>query len=116
MVVLAIVSALLSLVLVHYQMRLNRTNSDIRFARELIESIHTFRNLALKSDTTNAVYYLQKLQSPASTPFQNVLADVVEGERIEASKEIIANLRSKTGRDFGDEPEKWIDALKGQDN
>ena len=41
---------------------------------------------------------------------------VVERARRCAVREIIAILRSRTGRDFGDDPRRWIDGLRAERN
>lgn len=111
--ILGALSVALLLLLAQSQMQLNRTKSDIRFARELVDSFQSYRHLAAKSDAEQAAYYLRKLQLPAGAkPFENVVADFVERERKQAVEDVLAHLRNQTGNDFGDDPEKWIQALE----
>jgi hypothetical protein len=111
-VLLAFLLSTSVLMLAGTQFQLNRTKNDIRSARELVEGFHSYRDLALKSEPVTATYYLQKLRMPSEAePFQNIAADFVELERKRAVKDIVAYLRNLTGKNFGDEPEKWIQAL-----
>jgi hypothetical protein len=88
--------------------------ANFRYGHDIITMFEADRDLALKSDVTNAVERLYKLQAP-TRPFENPAARFVERERQRAVRDVIAYLRLKTGQDFGDEPEPWILAY-GDDN
>ncbi len=107
---LAISSALL-LLLLNSAVRLRRTKSEIQLARDLVSSIQADRDLALRGGATNAAFYLQRLREPPQ-PLDNVLADFVGRERKRAIKDIISSLRASTGRDYGDSPGPWIEAIE----
>ena len=90
-----------------------RTSNDIRFARELTTRFDYFRGLALRGEPSQAADALEMLQTPPGSPrFENMVADFVERERAATVREIIAYLRLKTGKDFGEDPHKWIEAVK----
>jgi hypothetical protein len=40
------------------------------------------------------------------------LDQIVETARAGAVREVISYLREKTGKDFGDDPQVWLDAIK----
>lgn len=40
------------------------------------------------------------------------LDQIVETARAGAAREVISYLREKTGKDFGDDPQAWLDAIK----
>jgi hypothetical protein len=73
---------------------------NFRYAHDIITSYEMDRDLALKSDVTNAVERLYKLQAP-SRPFENPAAQFVERERQRAVRDVIAYLRLKTGQNLG---------------
>ena len=88
----------------------------IRFAAEQTEIFEEMREKAKNANADEAAgalsyvlfYYPSGTKQPAGSP----LDVVVERARRSAVREIIALLRTKTGRDFGDEPLDWIEGLR----
>ncbi|MGZ4971680.1 MAG: hypothetical protein ACXWDN_02885 [Limisphaerales bacterium] len=110
---LAIIGAVL-ITIVSYQYGAHKTTvkvrSDLRYARQIIALNSLTRNVALKSDITNAVDCLYKLQDPlpGSIPFTNIAADIVDMNRKRDAQDIITYLRAKSGIDLGTNPADWI--------
>lgn len=103
----------LLLLLVHFLRELQHTKADIRLTRDVVWRVDAERGHALKGDIAQAVQYLQMFDEPAEpdTGFEKNLAAIISLERKVATREVIAHLRAKTGKDFGDDPQKWIEAL-----
>ena len=83
------------------------------FAEEQTRVFFSCRDGALKSSHHEAAGYLQYVVAyyPSGTKQDSGsrLDIVVERVRKEMIRQIIADLRTKTGRDLGDDPQKWID-------
>src|SRR5258708_11108374 len=110
---LAGLSCSLLVLLVRQQSELNTIRSDIRFARDLVKTIHNYRAVALDGDAYQAANALQMLCKPqVQLPFRNAVADFVDRERRRAVTDIVAYLRTTTGNNYGEDPEKWIDGVK----
>ena len=108
---------LCALLVLHLRTRfeLNTTKSDIRFARGLVRTFQNYRSVALAGNADQAANALELLREPPGPePFQNAIADFVERERGRAVADVIAYLRVKTGENYGDDPEKWVEAIKTQ--
>lgn len=104
------------LLLTHYVRQLQLTKADIRLTRDLVWRYGAERDLALKSDVPQAIQYLEGFnvsRDPGELGNKN-LAFILDREREEAARDIIAYLRLKTGKDFGTVPGKWIEAAKMQ--
>jgi hypothetical protein len=73
---------------------------------------------AAQSDPSEAVPYLVYALSYYPSGSKQVkgsrLDRIVERARDNAVSAIIADLRKRTGQDFGDNPQRWIDELKSQ--
>jgi hypothetical protein len=88
----------------------------IRFAEEQTEIFEQMREQVEVSDATNAAgclsytlnYYPSGTKQVAGSP----LDYMVERARRGALREMMARLRTKTGQDFGDDPQRWIEGLK----
>jgi hypothetical protein len=69
------------------------------------------------ADPEQGVKYLGEVLAYDETRFERLrgspLDRIVERARSKAEVEIIAILRKKTGKDFGDDPKRWIDGLSG---
>jgi hypothetical protein len=117
-VALCLLSGLLLSLLVWSQCQLMQIKSDIRFARDAAWGFRADRDLALKGDLSKAAFYLRRLETPvdAGDSFRNAVADFLERERKHAVKDIVVELRAKTGKDFGDSPEAWINALEAAEH
>ena len=87
-----------------------QTKSDLRYARDIINVENMLRDVALKSNVTNAADCLFKLQEPlpGSPPFKNIAAEMVQSNRRKNAQDIIRYLRIQTGTDLGANPVKWI--------
>jgi len=87
--------------------------AELRRAQDLAWNYATIREEALGKNAIHAVACLERLRLPPnSVAFSGSGAVFVEHERQRSVRDIIQYLRAKTGRDFGDEPEKWIEGLK----
>src|SRR5882724_10210849 len=103
----------LLLLLVQARLALSKTESDIRLARDLAWSFRDDRNLAIKGDISQVPLYLEKLGPPIGpSAFGSGLDELVEVSRTSAVREIIAFLRSRSGKDYGDNPLDWIKAIE----
>ncbi len=85
-------------------------------AEEQTQIFDQMRTQALQSNPAEAVEYLEYAVSYYPSGTKQVpgsrLDGIVERARQSAIREIIANLRAKTGRDYGDDPNRWINELK----
>lgn len=83
------------------------------FAREQIEIFGEMRDRALESDVSGAAdclrYAVGYYPSGTKQVSGSRLDQIVERARNEASRSIIAHLRTKSGDDLGTDPEKWIE-------
>jgi len=83
------------------------------FANEQTEVFFSCRDEALKSSPEKAVGYLRYAAHyyPSGTKqiSGSQLDIAVERVRNEMIRQIIADLRRKTGKDLGNDPQKWID-------
>jgi hypothetical protein len=115
---LGILSAVFLFLAVRSMNELQHTKADIRLARDMVFSIQTECDHALKSDVTEAIQYLQRFDVPDDWygEFQKNLSAIIILERKNAAKRVIAYLRLKTGKDFGETPENWIKGLKNSTN
>jgi hypothetical protein len=88
----------------------------IRFAADQTEIFEQMREKAKSAKADEAAgalsYVLFYYPSGTKQPAGSLLDVVVERARRSAVREIISLLRTKTGRDFGDEPLNWIEGLK----
>ena len=112
----AALSVVMFLMLVHYLRELQRTKADIRLTRDVVWRIDAERAHALKGEVTQAVQYLKMFDEPLEpdTGFEKHLAAIITLQRKVAARDVMAFLRLKTGKDFGDEPQKWIEALEAE--
>jgi hypothetical protein len=92
---------------------------EILFANEQTHVFDEMRAKALQSHPENAVEYLQYVVDYYPSGTKQVqgsrLDRIVERARQNAIREILADLRVKTGKDLGDDPQRWIDDLKKND-
>ncbi|MGO9470681.1 MAG: hypothetical protein ACLQIB_04645 [Isosphaeraceae bacterium] len=88
----------------------------IRFADDQTAVFEQMRENVERSDPAKAAdclsytlsYYPSGTKQVAGSPLDRV----VERARRNALRQMIALLRMKTGRDFGDDPQSWIEGLK----
>ena len=89
------------------------------FANEQTEIFDEMRAKALQSHPDNAVKYLEYVVDYYPSGTKQVqgsrLDRIVERARQNAIREILAYLRVKTGKELGDDPQRWIDELKKTD-
>ena len=106
----------LLLLLVHYLEEWQQLKADVRLTRDVVWRIGAERDLALKCDVAQAVQYLQMFHEPADadTGFEKHLAAIISLQRKVAVRDVIAHLRGMINKDFGSDPEKWIEALSHQ--
>lgn len=83
---------------------------QVRHAYDALWLLDATRDIALRSEPSEPVEYLYKLQgaAPGSPVWNNVDASIVELERKRAIKDVIRYLRTKTGKDLGENPDPWI--------
>ncbi len=85
---------------------------DVKRANDKIDWFERMRASASKSDLQFGVQCLQDvavLHNPTNGYHRlSLMDDLVERERQRAIRDIIAVLRTKTGANLGDDPQKWI--------
>lgn len=95
--------------LLQRQVELGRMRSDIRFGRDVAQSLRDRRDFALKRGPAEAAEALYSLQiAPFPEPSWNPVAGFVESERRRCIADLIGFLRTRTGKDLGDGPDPWI--------
>src|SRR5260370_215588 len=86
------------------------------FANEQTEIFDAMRDKAIHSHPENAADYLQYAVTYYPSGTKQVqgsrLDRIVERARQNAIRDILADLRVKTGKDLGADPQRWIDDLK----
>lgn len=84
----------------------------VAFAEEQIELFEDMRNRALEAEPAKAVGYLDYASGyyPSGTKQEEDtrLDRIVEQARASAVRDIIRDLRIKTGEDLGDDPAAWV--------
>jgi hypothetical protein len=91
------------------------TGLQIAFADEQTAIFEQMRRQTAESETVDVGYLQYTLSYYPSGSKQtegSALDRVVERARQSAVREIIAILRSRTGKDFGDDPRRWIEGLR----
>src|SRR3954467_12199315 len=85
-------------------------------ADEQIEVFGEMRTKAIQGEATQAVDYLEYTVNYYPSGIKQIqgsrLDRSVERARQDTIQQIIANLRMKTGKEFGGDPMVWITALK----
>jgi hypothetical protein len=85
----------------------------LAFADDQTEIFEEMRIKASQAEPSKAVQYLDYAASYYPSGSKQVpgsrLDRVVERARRSAVREIIADLRARTGEDFGDDPQRWIE-------
>jgi hypothetical protein len=103
----------LVVLLANSRAQLTHFQNDVRLARDIIWTIHTNRDMALKAEPSEAAFFLDRIRvDPEAKPFRNPLGDVIARERRDAIAAIIRYLRLKTGKDYGDDDKEWVKALR----
>lgn len=87
----------------------------VTLAEEQTKIFEDLRVQALQSPPEKAVEYLGGVVHYYPSGSKQVtgsrLDRIVEQARQSAVREILADLRARTGKDFGDDPQRWIDEL-----
>src|SRR5690242_8993585 len=87
--------------LLQREIELARMRSDIRLGRDIAQSLRNRRDLALMRGPTEAAEALYSLQvAPFPEPSCNPVAGFVERERRRCIADLIAFLRTQTGKDL----------------
>ena len=93
------------------------TRLRIAFADDQTAIIEEIREKAEQADTKEVAdclgYALNYYPSGTKQLTGSPLDRIVERARRSALREIIARLRIKTRHDFGDDPQRWVDGLRG---
>lgn len=88
----------------------------IAFAEEQTRIFEEMRAKALQADPTEAVEYLEYAVGYYPSGTKQIsgsrLDRIVERARDSSIREIIASLRARTSREYGDNPNRWIDELR----
>jgi hypothetical protein len=111
---LAIAAVLLSVLCGWLYLKHTWRAIEIAFAADQTEIFDDMRTKALASTNPREIAgYLQYAVHyyPSGTKQQagSLLDQVVERLRASVVRDIVAHLRSATGHDLGDDPERWID-------
>jgi hypothetical protein len=113
--ILGLLCVALFVFLVRQGLLLSEIRRVTQHANDRMWLIRSDRQWAIeKTDVTNAVTILSKLQMPVMLweyGDNRVLAHAVELERQKAIREIIDSLKARTGQDLGREPKPWIMAF-----
>ena len=88
---------------------------DVRDARIAVRRIDNNRYTALHGTSEEAIVCLRDIVT-CYTPWtwkrpDLLLGQFVQERRANAVRDVVDYLRIKTGKDFGNDPEKWIEAL-----
>ncbi|HQC42416.1 MAG TPA: hypothetical protein PLV91_02975 [Verrucomicrobiota bacterium] len=88
----------------------------VKFAREQIMIFKQMREEGIKEEPAECVsclgYIINYYPSGSKQIEGHPLDQIVETARAGAAREVISYLREKTGKDFGDDPQAWLDAIK----
>lgn len=98
--------------------RWGRLSVRSHFAQEQIEIFYNMREQSLAATPERAIEFLRYTVTyyPSGTKQDpgGDLDDAVETVRRNVILDILADLRTKTGTDYGDDPEVWIQELSKQ--
>jgi hypothetical protein len=91
----------------------SETQREIKYAKEYIYLIWAMRDAALRDGLQESAKTLSELQDEAFRKYVPValktnLEILVREERKRATRDIVNNMRTKTGKDLGEEPGAWI--------
>jgi hypothetical protein len=91
----------------------------VAYAEEQIEIFDEMRAKAVAAHPTKAVDYLEYAVNYYPSGTKQVRGSrldlIVERARNGSVREILADLRLKTGKDLGGDPQMWIDAYQKRD-
>jgi hypothetical protein len=91
------------------------TGMQIAFADEQTAIFEQMRRQSAESESVDVGYLdyaVSYYPSGTKQTAGSALDRVVERSRQSAVREIIAILRSRTGKDLGDDPRRWIEGLR----
>jgi len=87
------------------------------YANQQIADFETLRGKALRGSRVEAIECLEAVLAfyPSGTiqTAGSQLDRMVERSRESAAREIVRHLRRNSPKDLGDDPQVWIDSLKG---
>ena len=96
------------------------TNLRIAFAEDQTTIFDDMRESAAASEPSKAAGYLRYAVEYYPSGTKQVagshLDTIVERARRNAVREIIADLRARTGQEHGDHPRAWIEALASEEH
>jgi hypothetical protein len=111
-IALCVVSVVLLVATCKLLWDLASVHARVAFASEQTEIFEEQRRVALAADPFGAASQLEYIVGYYPTGTKQIpgsrLDKVVERQRAQAVHDIIAYLRTKTGEDLGDDPQKWI--------
>ena len=112
---LGLLCVLLSMALAQLAVKVHFMEADIKLTRDIVRRLEAQRQHALRSGVSGALESLRSFDVSAdATGLQKPLEDILDIQRRRAAGDIIAYLRSMTGQDFGDVPEKWVQGLESR--
>jgi len=115
-IILSVVTLLLLVISVLFAFNYGGLKLRVALAHGQIDVFESMRSKAMNSTPAEAAGCLEYAANYYPSGTKQVpgsrLDVIVETARSNAVREIIGCLRHKTGKDFGDEPQKWIEALK----
>jgi hypothetical protein len=120
-VFLMIVGGLLPIALIGYLLFENfEDHLRVSFAEEQTRIFETMRQEAETSQPEKGAecleYVLAYYPSGSKQVQGSKLDTIVERARSQSARAIIGILRKKTGKDFGRDPKRWIEELRGSRN
>lgn len=94
---------------------LRRLNANTRLTRDVLYSMDAEERVALKGSVLQAVHHLDQYDFVSDnrelgSPY---LAGILNDARQRTVRNTMEYLRAETGEDLGNDPEKWIETLKG---
>ncbi|MCK9316228.1 MAG: hypothetical protein M0Q48_08815 [Verrucomicrobia bacterium] len=88
----------------------------VAMAREQVMIFEYSRDEGIKKEPAECISHLQYIINYYPSGSKQIeghrLDQIVETARAGAVREVISYLREKTGKDFGDDPQVWLDAIK----
>ena len=115
-ITLSVVALLLLVISVLFAFSYGSLKLRVAFAHGQIDVFDSTRSKAMNSTPIEAAGYLEYAANYYPSGTKQVpgsrLDVIVETARSNAVREIIGYLRQKSGKDFGDDPQKWVEALK----
>jgi hypothetical protein len=110
-ILLLLVSLISSItVAIRQKIEIDRCEMKFRTMRDSLLFINAHRRTAMDGSIHDAMRVLSQLceETHQSEKTYDIVRNILEVERKEAIRNILSNLKAKTGQNFGDDPKAWI--------